>query len=371
MVNSLHVSTPGRICLFGEHQDYLGLPVIAAAISKRIQMTGHHRNDTQVIIHLPDIHKTETFDLASPLTYGRKRDYFKSVLAVLRRDERAQFSRGIDATVHGTIPINAGASSSSALVVTWVHFLLQMADTPLVRSQEDIARLAHRAEVLEFGEPGGMMDHYATAVGDIIYLESEPVIRLERLTPHLGSFVLGDSGEPKDTLGILKRVKYGMLDALAKVSAFDPAFDLYTTPLEQADAYRTLLSADELSLLHSNLSDRDILREAKTLLTSGTSNDQQLGNLLNRHQANLRDAKRTSTPKIDRMLEAAIAAGAMGGKINGSGGGGCMFAYAPENPEAVVEAIERQGAKAYLIDIAAGTQATSVVLPEPESTWSD
>jgi galactokinase len=24
------VSTPGRLCLFGEHQDYLGLPVIAA-----------------------------------------------------------------------------------------------------------------------------------------------------------------------------------------------------------------------------------------------------------------------------------------------------------------------------------------------------
>ncbi len=367
MADSLRVSTPGRICLFGEHQDYLGLPVIAAAISKRIQMTGYRRNDTQVVIHLPDITKTETFDLAAPLTYGRKRDYFKSALTVLRRDEGALFSQGIEATVHGTIPINAGASSSSALVVTWVHFLLQMADIPLARSQEDIARLAHRAEVLEFGEPGGMMDHYATAVGDIIYLESEPAIRLERLTPHLGSFVLGDSGEPKDTLGILKRVKYGMLDALTKVSAFDPAFDLHTTPPEQADAYRTLLSTDELSLLRSNLSDRDILRKAKTLLTSGTSNDQQLGDLLNRHQDNLRDAKRISTPKIDRMLEAAMAAGALGGKINGSGGGGCMFAYAPKNPEAVVEAIEQQGAKAYLIDIAAGTQATNVIPAEPES----
>ena len=367
MADSLRVSTPGRICLFGEHQDYLGLPVIAAAISKRIQMTGYRRNDTQVVIHLPDITKTETFDLAAPLTYGRKRDYFKSALTVLGRDEGALFSQGIEAMVHGTIPINAGASSSSALVVTWVHLLLQMADTPLVRSQEDIARLAHRAEVLEFGEPGGMMDHYATAVGDIIYLESEPAIRLERLTPHLGSFVLGDSGEPKDTLGILKRVKYGMLDALTKVSAFDPAFDLHTTPLEQADAYRAQLSTDELSLLRSNLSDRDILREAKMLLTSGMSNDRQLGDLLNRHQDNLRDAKRISTPKIDRMLEAAMAAGALGGKINGSGGGGCMFAYAPKNPEAVVEAIEQQGAKAYLIDIAAGTQATNVIPAEPES----
>ena len=29
----MEISTPGRICLFGEHQDYLGLPVIPMAIS--------------------------------------------------------------------------------------------------------------------------------------------------------------------------------------------------------------------------------------------------------------------------------------------------------------------------------------------------
>jgi galactokinase len=34
--NIIHTSTPGRIYLFGEHQDYLGLPVIAIAINKRV-----------------------------------------------------------------------------------------------------------------------------------------------------------------------------------------------------------------------------------------------------------------------------------------------------------------------------------------------
>ena len=28
----IEVTAPGRICLFGEHQDFLGLPVIACAI---------------------------------------------------------------------------------------------------------------------------------------------------------------------------------------------------------------------------------------------------------------------------------------------------------------------------------------------------
>ena len=45
------------------------------------------------------------------------------------------------------------------------------------------------------------------------------------------------------------------------------------------------------------------------------------------------------------MLDAAMDAGAYGGKINGSGGGGCMFAYAPKDPEVVAEAIKRVEAK--------------------------
>jgi galactokinase len=55
------------------------------------------------------------------------------------------------------------------------------------------------------------------------------------------------------------------------------------------------------------------------------------------------------------MLRAALDAGALGGKINGSGGGGCMFAYAPNNPGEVVEAIEKVGGKAYIITVDKGT----------------
>ena len=51
----IKISTPGRICLFGEHQDYLGLPVIAAAISRRVDMSGEHRADKQIVIHLINI----------------------------------------------------------------------------------------------------------------------------------------------------------------------------------------------------------------------------------------------------------------------------------------------------------------------------
>ena len=56
------------------------------------------------------------------------------------------------------------------------------------------------------------------------------------------------------------------------------------------------------------------------------------------------------------MMDAALNAGALGGKINGSGGGGCMFAYAPNNPEQVAEAIEKVGGKAYIVQKDEGTR---------------
>ena len=44
-----------------------------------------------------------------------------------------------------------------------------------------------------------------------------------------------------------------------------------------------------------------------------------------------------------------------GGKINGSGGGGCMFAYAPNNSEAIAEAIKKAGGKSYIVQADEGT----------------
>ena len=46
----MKIITPGRICLFGEHQDYLGLPVIALAISLRSSITATKRRDKKIII---------------------------------------------------------------------------------------------------------------------------------------------------------------------------------------------------------------------------------------------------------------------------------------------------------------------------------
>ena len=49
-------SVPSRVCLFGEHQDYLGLEVIAAAIDLRFCASVTPREDMQLQIRFATAH---------------------------------------------------------------------------------------------------------------------------------------------------------------------------------------------------------------------------------------------------------------------------------------------------------------------------
>ena len=115
-MSKLVVSAPGRICLFGEHQDFLGLAVVAAAIDRRIRIEGSPRADRLLRMDMPDIHRRDEIDLLRLIEYTKKRDYLRSCVNVLRRTGW-DLRDGFDCTMTSTIPINAGVSSSSAMIV--------------------------------------------------------------------------------------------------------------------------------------------------------------------------------------------------------------------------------------------------------------
>ena len=347
----MEITTPGRICLFGEHSDYLGLPIIAMAISLRAKISGQKRTDNQVIIYQPDINETETFSLKD-LRYTKPRDYFKSCIKTCQ-NEGLVFSSGFECEVSSEIPIRAGASSSSAINVSWIHFLSKMADNPIEWTQEKIGELTYQAESTEFNEPGGMMDQYTTAMGHIIHLESEPHISIQSLNPELGSFVLGDSEQPKDTMGILKRLNDSRVEILNTLRAKNPTINIHTM---NNDTNLSDLNNEQRKMYKGTVQNRNLLRKALVELEKNKPNYQLIGTLLTELHVVLRDIFYISTPKIESMLEAALSAGALGGKITGSGGGGCMFAYAPAHPEKVAEAIEQAGGKAYIVHSDNGTR---------------
>lgn len=350
------VSAPGRICLFGEHQDFLGLSVIACPIDLTITLTCKPRPDRHLAVHFPDLQggPRDLIHADRLAEYRHKRDYVRSATNVLRR-EGLHIKQGYDCTVHGTIPINAGTSSSSALVVAWTAFLLATQNGNLPHERQDIARYAHAAEVVEFDEAGGMMDHYASAVGGLLYIDCREPITVTPLPAKLDGFVLGDTGVPKNTVGTLRGSRDDTRAGLAILKRHIADFDLRQTTLAQAEEYFNLMPENVRRRVKANFINRDLCQEARQLLSEPVVSDEaRLGRLLYEHQVQLRDGIGVSHPRLDELLEAAMGAGALGGKLNGSGCGGCMFAYAPGKQEEVKAAIEQVGGRAFIISVSDG-----------------
>ncbi|MBC7363515.1 MAG: hypothetical protein H5U07_03085 [Candidatus Aminicenantes bacterium] len=352
--NFLRISSPGRICLFGEHQDYLDLDVVAAAISLRFYIEGKPRSDDWFMIDLPDTGEQEKFQVKGELPYLKKRDYLRSTVNILYR-LGCRFKIGWDITMHGEIPINAGTSSSSAMVVAWTRFLLEASgNLRLGKKPEQVAELAYQAEVLEFKEPGGKMDHYTSAVGGLVWIKFTPELNLTRLNVPLGKFVLGDSLEKKDTTGTLGSVRERVNSGLQMIKNIEPDFDLKNASEEDIRKLSRTLPPEIKNPLLGAVLNRDLTREGLKLFQRASFDHREFGRLLTEQQKILKELVGISTPKIDRLIQAALEAGAYGGKINGSGQGGCMFVYAPEESETVAHAIERAGGRPYLIEVDEG-----------------
>ena len=349
LLRMINISTPSRICFFGEHQDYLGLPVVATSISLRSIISGKKRDDKQVIINLPDINKKEMFYI-DQLDYKNSRDYFKSGIKVCKESGMI-FSNGFECTIRSNIPIQAGLSSSSSIVVGWINFLSFVSDIKKSMSAQTIADLAFKAEVLEFDEPGGMMDQNAVSFGNTLLID--PLRKnLTKLDIDLGNIIIGDSKETKDTLEILHNCKDKRMQILSKLKKYEPNFDLHRSALKNDYNF---LNSNELKLMHATIENRDVSFAGITELSKKDFSIEKIGQLLLKHHEILSKKLKVSTMQIDKMIEASMNAGAYGAKITGSGGGGCMFALTPDDPNPICEAIRNIGGDAYVVKTDRGT----------------
>lgn len=355
----LQISSPGRICLLGEHQDYFGLPVIAAAVNLRIWVKGTPRKDSVFQINLRDTGEVVEFSLDEELIYTQKRDYLKSSVNVLRR-KGVQWSHGWDCEIQGTIPINSGTASSSALVVAWIKFLLEASRKQRNFRKETIAELAFLSEVAEFKEPGGRMDHYSSALGKVIGIHFENGLKIKRFNPPLREFILADSLQRKDTTGVLAAIKSHVLTALTRVQKGRPSFNLFQ-PVDPQDQKKIdHLPPVEKRLLKGTLRTRELTAEAEKLLSQKDFDHSRFGKLLSRQHEVMRDDLQVSSPKLERMVQESLSAGALGAKINGSGGGGCIVVYAPQKTEKVAEALRKSNARVFIIKVDEGVKGERV-----------
>ncbi|TXT54409.1 MAG: hypothetical protein BAJATHORv1_70109 [Candidatus Thorarchaeota archaeon] len=345
------VRAPARLCLFGEHSDYLGLDVIPSAISLAITIDATPRGDKEIRIKYTDLDEVDQFELGHELPYRHSRDYVRSAFNVCLR-EFPSLESGWDLVITGDIPLAAGLSSSSALSVGMVLAIAQMCGVQL--STERVVELGFEAEVTEFDESGGMQDHYAIGYGGIIHLDLGNDYRVTRLPAQLNGLVIGDSQESKtDTVGDITHIKSTVEQEYSVVSE-KIEFDRRTTSVNRVYGLSRSRPSRSRTMMEATLRNRDITARAFELLQQRNPDPEKVGELLNEEHMQLRDGLQRSTPKIENMIEAALSSGALGCKVNGSGGGGTMLAYAPGLEEEVSKAIAEAGGVSFKVDISQG-----------------
>jgi mevalonate kinase len=222
----------------------------------------------------------------------------KALAAAIEARGGAKTKLSVHANV--ALPGGAGLGSSAALGVAIIRAIDILEG--VTRDDEDTQRIALAWERVFHGNPSGIDTAMAIAGGVALYRRhpKEGQRTLERVVPRAPiTLVVAHSGEGASTRA--------MVESVARQKQRDPAkFD------------KTLAAIDAL------------VSNARAALEAGDT--KALGQLFDMNQS-LLAAWMVSTGTIEEMCAAARKAGALGAKLTGGGGGGCMIALAP-SPEA-------------------------------------
>ncbi len=84
-MKKIYIEVPARICFYGDHQDYLGLPVIAGTINRYIKIHAKENNNRSFNIEMPDINQRRIIKIQQPISKVNQGDYFLSSIDILKR----------------------------------------------------------------------------------------------------------------------------------------------------------------------------------------------------------------------------------------------------------------------------------------------
>lgn len=198
--------------------------------------------------------------------------------------------KDINITIRSEIPLGRGLGSSAAVATAIVRGIFFYFNRTL--TQEELCSLVEISESHAHGKPSGI-DMMAVASNSPIYFKrQEGACSFTALKPLY--LVVADSGKIGDTRRAVEKVKK---NHLADSESIDAVVNRIGEITEKA---RETISGGELrnlgSLLHKNHEELKLL---------GVSNE-----------------------TIDRMVDTAMRAGAIGAKLTGGGMGGCMITLA-------------------------------------------
>ncbi len=282
--------------------------LVAAAIDKYVYVSANRRFYDSIRLAYS---KTETVDAVDQIEHR----IFREALKLLR------IERGIELTSVADVPQNSGLGSSSTFTVALLNALHAYKSEYV--SSEQLAAEACQIEIELLQEPIGKQDQYIAAYGGV------------------SAFTFGTDG----SVAVERvAVRPEVLDEL------QANLLVFYTGVERAAA--TVLTAQGRNI-RSNTEQavermhriKQLGYETRRILEQGNIDD--YGELLHEHWTNKRKlAANMSDGQLDEHYESARAAGALGGKLIGAGGGGfLMFYVTPAERRRVHAALSARGLK--------------------------
>jgi mevalonate kinase len=297
------VSAPGKVILFGEHAVVYGKPSLVGAIDKRTYVNLETRGDDRIYIKS----NAEPCDLTFSLDKIESVDGFPYVRkAIELAFEHIDKKSGLDIEISSDFPPASGLGSSASVSIAAIMAIHEALGSTI--SKDELAKLGHKVE-LEVQGAASPTDTTIATFGGALFIEPDKG-EYERIDAHL-PLVVGYTGIERSTKALVDDVR-------ALRDKFPEIID------------SIIYSIDKIT------------REAKNRI----ENREEIGELMNINHG-LLTALGVSNFKLDSLVYVARDAGAVGAKLTGAGGGGCMIAYAPGKRVAVAEAIEKYGATAF------------------------
>jgi len=322
---------PGRINLVGAHLDYSGGDVMPMSVDRGISLGIRLRDDDRIRLRsldqevAIDIDASEIGDKAEA-AWGWG-NYPLGIFRSFQRDHGA--SQGFEAVYAGDLPMASGLSSSAAIEVVTAIALDTLLGTGI--SREQIANMAHRAENDFVGVRCGIMDQYASALGEpghVLWLHCQgPRWEHVPFDPGACEVLVMDTKKPRKLAasGFNERVAEcaAAHDVLCEKVGTRPNLAAFTL----ADLESCREAMDEVLFCRSRHVVTEMQRIAAGVLALRAHDYVGLGAQLNAsHRSTLVDYD-VSCAELDVITDAARSCdGVFGARLTGAGFGGCAIA---------------------------------------------
>lgn len=279
--------------------------VLNATIDRYAYAVIKTADPSRIVFSATDQQRKEEFDVGDP-----PKDIAGELMLhrAVYRHFMERYNRGrpiaLELRTYCDAPAGSGLGSSSTLVVAMIKAFVELLNAPL--DDYEIARLAFRIERVDCGFAGGRQDQYAATFGGFNFMEFYENDRAVINTLRIKNWIVCELE------AALLLYFTGVSRESAKIIA-DQAKNVTDGQTAAIDA------------MHGLKREAQVMKEC---LLRGDF-DGVVSSLRDGWEAKKRSAKTVSTPQIEEVFDAALAAGAKAGKVSGAGGGGFMLFFAP------------------------------------------